>query len=107
MERYHIIKSVLGGSDVYDDSGNRVGYSLPSIIGKGEDFFDMDGNPVGQSFESVLGGEYFTGEEAHGFIDDEICMGNNMYLHGNPCESEESAEVSFDNTDSLTNMDDC
>ena len=32
MERYHIIKSALGGSTVYDSAGNQVGYSLPAIL---------------------------------------------------------------------------
>ena len=56
MSQYHLIKSVLGGSDVYDENGQQVGYSLPSFIGKGEDFYDMNGNPLGQSFEGAFGG---------------------------------------------------
>ena len=58
MKRYHLIRGVLGGSDVYDESGQQVGYSLPSILGDGEDFYDMEGNPVGQSFDSAFGGEW-------------------------------------------------
>ena len=49
MDRFHVIKHPLGGSDVYDSEGKQVGYSLPAIIGEGEDFYDMQGNPVGMS----------------------------------------------------------
>ncbi len=93
MERYHIIRNVLGGSDVFDPSGNKVGYSLPSITGEGEDFFDTDGNPVGQSFNSVLGEKTFSGQEAYGFMDDEFCMGQNMYLHVKSFANEENTEI--------------
>ena len=88
MERFHLEKSIFGGSDVYDENGNRVGYSLPGILGDGEDFYAMDGRPVGQSFESALGGEAFTGvgdgRGSFGFMDREFLMGRNAYLHGNP-----------------------
>ena len=33
MGNYHLIRSVFGGSDVYDDSGRQVGYSLLSVLG--------------------------------------------------------------------------
>lgn len=91
MERFHLIRRVLGGSDVYDEQGNQVGYSLPSILGDGEDFYDMDGKPVGQSFESVFGGEGFSGmgNGSFGYMDEEIIMGRNAWLHGNPFEKEE------------------
>ena len=46
MKRYHLIRGVLGGSDVYDESGQQVGYSLPSILGDEEDFYDMEGNAI-------------------------------------------------------------
>ena len=83
MERYHVIKRVLGGSDVYDSAGKQVGYSLPSILGGGEDFYDMEGNPLGQSFEDAYGGEDFLGTNgSYGFLDQEIMMGQNLYLHG-------------------------
>ena len=88
MERYHIIKSVFGGSDIYDSSGNQVGYSLPGILGDGEDFYKMDGTPIGQSYHSVLGHEYFSGPKAYGFIDQEILMDRNAYLQGVPFEQE-------------------
>ena len=55
MKRYHVIKSILGGSDVYDEDGKQVGYSLPGVFGDGEDFYDMEGNPVGQSFDTEYG----------------------------------------------------
>ena len=80
MNQYHLIKSVFGGSDVYDDNGQKVGYSLPSVIGKGEDFYDMNGNPLGQSFEGAFGGMFFSGENgSHGFLDEEFMMGQNIY----------------------------
>ena len=53
MDRFHVIRHPLGGSDIFDESGKQVGYSLPSVLGGGEDFYDMDGNPVGQSFDDV------------------------------------------------------
>ena len=91
MERYQLIRKVFGGSDVYDSTGKQVAYSLPSILGDGEDFYDMDGNPIGQSFESVFGGEGFTGTGgSYGFMDEEIMMGRNLYLHG---ELEEKTEM--------------
>lgn len=91
MERFHLIRSVLGGSEVFDEQGNQVGYSLPSILGDGEDFFDMNGNCVGQSFESAFGGEGFSGlgNGSFGYMDEEIIMGRNAWLHGNPFEKEE------------------
>ena len=86
MKRYHLIRSVAGGSDVYDEEGRQVGYSLPAVIGGGEDFYDMQGNPVGQSFDSAFGGEAFTGfgDGSHGFMDGEILMGRNAWLEGDP-----------------------
>ena len=84
MEKYHLQKSVFGGSDVYDSDGNQVGYSLPSILGDGEDFYKMDGTPVGQSFDSALGGEYFSGPNSYGFMDQETMMGRKAYLQGDP-----------------------
>ncbi len=64
---------------------------MPSILGDGEDFYDMDGNPIGQSFESVFGGEGFTGTDgSYGFMDEEIMMGRNLYLHG---ELEEKTDL--------------
>ncbi len=101
MERFHIVRSVFGGSDVYDSNGNKVGYSLPSFLGDGEDFYDMSGNPVGQSFESALGGEWFSGPEGHGFLDKEVLMGQNAYLDGDPFRKEDSASFPddlFDNS---------
>ena len=88
MERYHLIRHAPGGSDVYDSSGKQVGYSLPSVLGDGEDFYDMEGNPVGQSFDSCFGGEGFTGvgNSSYGFMDEEILMGRNAWLDGNPFE---------------------
>ena len=82
MKNYHLIRNVLGGSEVLDEYGKQVGYSLPSILGDGEDFYDMAGNPVGQSFKSISGGEQFTGIDASGFMDDEILMGRNAWLSG-------------------------
>ncbi len=100
MNRYHLVRSALGGSDVYDESGNHVGYSLPSVIGDGEDFFDMNGNLVGQSYESVFGGEGFSGPDAFGYMDKEILMGRNAWLHGDPFRDSEAGfhagEDSFD-----------
>ncbi len=83
MERYRLIRKVFGGSDVFDSTGKKVAYSLPSILGDGEDFYDMDGNPLGQSFDSVFGGESFTSTDgSYGFMDEQIMMGRNLYLHG-------------------------
>lgn len=92
MERYRIVKSIFGGSDVYDTSGKKVGYSLPSTLGDGEDYYDMSGNPIGQSFESVFGGEWFSGTAAHGFIDQEFLMGQNAYLDKDPFEQKNDVE---------------
>ena len=95
MERFHLVRRVLGGSDVYDENGNQVGYSLPSILGDGEDFYDMDGRPVGQSFDSTFGGEGFSGvgNGSFGYIDEEIIVGRNAWLHGNPFEKEEEPSI--------------
>lgn len=96
MDRFHLIRHPLGGSDVYDSSGKQVGYSLPSVFGDGEDFYDMDGNPVGQSFESVFGGEGFMGmgNGSAGYMDEEILMGRNAWLNGDPFGKEEEPELS-------------
>ncbi len=83
MGRYHLIKSVFGGSDVYDENGQKIGYSLPAVIGEGEDFYDMDGNPVGQSFEGAFGGTFYSGENgSHGVLDQEFMMGQNIWMDG-------------------------
>ena len=93
MSRYRIIKSVFGGSDVYDEDGNKVGYSLPSILGDGEDFYDEQGNPLGQSFEGAFGGEFFTGTNgSHGFFDPEFLSGQNLYLHGELTDRQKSPD---------------
>ena len=97
MERYHIIKSIFGGSDVYDSNGNKVGYSLPSILGNGEDFYDMSGNYAGQSFESAFGGEWFSGPDEHGYMDQEFLMGENVYLDGDSFGDDKGTELSDDN----------
>lgn len=83
MKRYRLIRNVMGGSEVYDDEGNQVGYSLPSILGGGEDFYDMNGNPAGQSFDDIYGANFIE-SDTYGFIDKEISMGQNVYLHGDP-----------------------
>lgn len=93
MERFHLIRGIFGGSDVYDNAGNKVGYSLPSIVGDGEDFYDNDGNYVGQSYESAFGGEAFSGGGAYGYMDDEILMGRNAWMHGDPFKKEQAEEA--------------
>lgn len=97
MERFHIIRNVFGGSDVYDDSGRQVGYSLPSVLGDGEDFYDMAGNPVGQSFAEAEDGASFAGPGAAGFLDEEFMMGRNAWLDGDPFSR--SAEPEFPGQD--------
>ena len=82
MPRYHVIKHPLGGSDVFDENGNQVGYSLPALIGEGEDFYDMDGNPVGMSFDDEFGGYYVGENGSHGPMDREFMMGRHIYMHG-------------------------
>ena len=86
MKRYHLIKGVFGGSDVYDENGNQVGYSLPSVLGDGEDFFDMNGNPAGQSFDDQYGMADFVGfgNDSYGVMDREIMMGQDAWLNGDP-----------------------
>ena len=88
MGRYHVIKNALGGSDVFDADGNQVGYSLPAILGGGEDFFDMNGTPVGQSFDDPYGMSDFigVGNDSYGFMDQEMMMGRNAWLEGDPFE---------------------
>ncbi len=91
MDRFHVIRHPLGGSDIYDASGKQVGYSLPSVLGGGEDFYDMDGNPVGQSFDDAYGMADFigVGNDSYGYMDQEIIMGRNAWLHGDPFQREE------------------
>lgn len=93
MSRYRLIKGILGGYDVYDSDGKQVGYSLPGIIGEGEDFYDMEGNPVGQSFGIGYGEEAFSGSDASGFLDEEILMGRNAWLNGDPFSKKEEPEM--------------
>ncbi|MCR5566467.1 MAG: hypothetical protein K6F61_06415 [Clostridiales bacterium] len=94
MKRYHVIKSVLGGSDVYDENGNQVGYSLPSVLGGGEDFYDMQGNPVGQTFDDEYGMADFlgVGNNTYGVMDNEILMGRNAWLNGDPFEQTDAPD---------------
>ena len=94
--RYHIIKGVFGGSDVYDSEGKQVGYSLPGVLGGGEDFYDMNGNPVGQTFDDEYGMSDFIGlgNNTYGVMDQEIMMGRNAWLNGDPFGKEEEPELS-------------
>lgn len=94
MKKYHVIRSVLGGSDVYDENGKQVGYSLPGILGGGEDFYDMQGNPVGQTFDDEYGMADFlgSGNDAYGVMDNEIMMGRNAWMNGDPFEQTEPPE---------------
>ena len=96
MDRFHVIRHPLGGSDIYDSSGKQVGYSLPSVFGDGEDFYDMGGNPVGQSFDDSYGMSDFLGmgNGTYGYMDQEIVMGRNAWLHGNPFKKEENPDKS-------------
>lgn len=96
MKKYHMIKGVLGGSDVYDENGHQVGYSLPSVFGDGEDFDDMQRNPVGMSFDDKYGMADFigTGNGSYGYMDQEILMGQNAYLHGDPFSKPEEPDYS-------------
>ncbi len=94
MKRYHLIKGVLSGSDVYDETGKQVGYSLPSVLGDGEDFFDMEGNPVGMSFDDEYGGDFMgVGNGGYGMLDREILMGRDAWLHGDPFAKQEEPET--------------
>ena len=96
MDRFHVIRHPLGGSDVYDSSGKQVGYSLPSVLGGGEDFYDMAGNPVGQTFDDEFGGADFigVGNDSCGYMDQEIVMGRNGWLHGDPFEQKQEPDYS-------------
>ena len=91
MKRYQVIKNVLGGSDVFDENGQQVGYSLPGVFGDGEDFFDMSGRPVGQSFDDGYGMSDFVGvgNDSYGVMDQEIMMGRNAWMNGDPFEQED------------------
>jgi len=101
VDRFHVIKHPLGGSDVYDSEGKQVGYSLPAIIGEGEDFYDMQGNPVGMSFDDKYGMSDFMGNAngSYGYLDQEVLMGRNAWLHGNPFEKDEPELPSFGTSD--------
>ena len=102
MDRFHVIKHPLGGSDVFDSEGKQVGYSLPAAFGEGEDFYDMEGNPVGMTIDDRDGMSDFmgTGNGSYGFMDQEILMGRNAWLHGNPFEKdEEPAAQDFSSPD--------
>ncbi len=109
MNRYHLIKGVFGGSDVYDESGKQVGYSLPAITGDGEDFYDMEGNPLGMSFDDQYGGFYLGDNGSTGSLDPEFMMGQHIYMHGDgdlgekhvPDPWDSSIRKDFDDGDSL------
>ena len=94
MDRYHVIRHPLGGSDIYDSDGKQVGYSLPGILGDGEDFYDMNSNAVGQSFDDGYGMSDFIGfgNDSYGVMDQEIMMGRNAWLNGDPFRQEESPD---------------
>lgn len=57
MKKFYSIESIFGGSDFYDESGSKIGYSVPGI-GGGEDFFFDDGTQ-GYSVDSVVNGKDF------------------------------------------------
>lgn len=53
------MKSVFGGTDYYDENGQRIGYAVPGI-GGGEDIFLSNGE-TGYTVESILGGKDYYG----------------------------------------------
>ena len=59
-KRLYSIHSVFGGRDFYDENGQRIGYSVPSITGNGEDFVWSDGSH-GYSVDSVIAGQDYHG----------------------------------------------
>ena len=101
MDRFHVIRHPLGGSDVFDSEGKQVGYSLPAAFGDGEDLYDMQGNPVGMSFDDKYGMSDFmgTGNGSYGYMDQEILMGRNAWINGNPFEKDEPESTSFGTAD--------
>ena len=105
MDRFHVIKHPLGGSDIFDESGKQVGYSLPSFFADGEDFYDMEGNPVGMSFDDKYGTADFlgTGNGSYGYLDQEILMGRNAWVNGNPFAKEDNPGL--DDLDSFGGFD--
>ena len=105
MDRFHVIKHPFGGSDIYDESGKQVGYSLPSIFADGEDFYDMEGNAVGMSFDDKYGTADFLGtrDGSYGYLDQEILMGRNAWVNGNPFAREENPGL--DDMDSFGGFD--
>ena len=60
-KRIYSVKSILGGSDFYDENGQLIGYSVPGI-GGGEDFYGVNGE-TGYSVDSVLGGQDLYGSD--------------------------------------------
>ncbi len=66
MKRIYRVESILGGSNLYDEDGNHIGYSVPGI-GGGEDYFFTDGK-TGYTVDSVINGlDYYgsDGTQAH------------------------------------------
>lgn len=99
MDIYHVINGEYGGS-IYDSNWNKIGYTLPSIIGKGYDYYDLNGNALGQSYELALGGEGFTSSTGeYGFLDGEIQHTQDLFLDGKLNENiESSSEQPFNHT---------
>lgn len=61
-KKIYSIKSTLGGRDFYDESGQRIGYSVPSITGNGEDFVWSDGFR-GYCVDSIIAGQDYYGDD--------------------------------------------
>ena len=84
MKKYYTVESLLGGKNIYDESGKLVGYSVKSALG-GEDFYVVSGKLAGYSVDSVFGGEdYYNGSGSPaGFSTTSLFGGENIYnSHG-------------------------
>ena len=100
MSRLYKIDGFFGGSDIYDENGNLVGFSVPGII-DGEDFYWNDGRTgftvdsifdTGQNYygsdgtivysdNSIFGGQIIHGDIS-GYSIDSPFGGSDIYLEG-------------------------
>ena len=78
MKRIYRVESILGGSNLYDENGNHIGYSVPGI-GGGEDYFFNNGE-TGYTVDSVINGQdYYGSDGTRAYSVDGLFGGQNIY----------------------------
>ena len=65
----------------------------------------MEGNPVGMPFDDAFGGDFVgVGNDSYGMMDQEILMGRNAWLNGDPFAKQEEPGMPGPDMDPFDNV---